>query len=211
MTNHPSTTFAGFILIAASLSASAQNLLPFQEEENTQIAWASEIFATNLMSDGVTTFEASGQSIRFELGTFATGFDPRNASPQDWLDNWIILQGTDYDPIENQFINTATLHAGDPAFTAGGQAYIWGYNSKDPEIMDSTGWLIVGSPLWTWPSTSAPLPSVFSMSDATNADVLIGSVNGSGYHMQLATPVPEPATPLMLALAGVSFAMRRRR
>jgi hypothetical protein len=189
----------------------AQIIQPIDPLAGTEIAWASEAFATNLMADGITTFEASGDDIRFELGTFAPGFDPRTATPEQWLTSWIVLQGAGYDMVDQQFIQTTTLYSNATPFLTGGQAFIWGYNTKD--INSGAEWLIVGAPSWTWPASNSPLPTTFSMSDALQADVIFGSVNQSGHHMQLGavTPVPEPGTMLLAAIATVGCVLRRRR
>ncbi len=199
----------GLILLASAGISSAQNLtLP-----GTQIAWASDAFATNLMADGITTFEASGKTIHFELGAFASGFDPGSATPEALILNWTPIQSTHYDPDDQQFIQTADLLNNDAPFTFGGQAYIWGYTSRDLE--NDAEWLIVGAAEWTWPSASAPLPTTFSMGDASPGEALVGAVNSGSFHMKLgsvtATAIPEPAAPLLLAAAAFAFGTRRNR
>lgn len=203
--------FAGSMFFCAVAHATAQNLEPPEEATGTQIAWASEAFAVNVLSDGITTFEESGYDIRFELGTFAAGFDPLTATPEQWLSNWIVLQGAEYDLVDQQFIQTSTLYSNSDPFAAGGQAFIWGYTTKD--LNAGAEWLIVGAASWTWPAATSPLPVTFSMSDATTGDALIGSVNESGHHMQFGavTAVPEPAGPLLLLFSTAAFALRRRR
>ncbi len=201
----------GSLLLLTASFAGAQNIQPPEDSNGTQIAWASEAFAINLLADGITTFEDSGYDIRFELGTFKAGFDPLTATPEQWLSNWIVLQGADYDLVDQQFIQTATLNHNTEPFVAGTQAFIWGYNTKD--LTMGAEWLIVGASSWTWPSSSAPLPTTFSMSDATSADVLVGNVNGSGFHMQLGavTAVPEPSTSLLAVFTVTVLALRRKR
>lgn len=192
----------------------AQTLPPPPEMSvatGTQIAWASDAFATNLMADGVTTFEASGKTIRFEIGTFMTGFDPSTEPFENWADKWVILQGTDYNLNDQQFIETATLYSNSEPFSIGAQAYIWGYLDKDLS-QGETEWILMSSPAWTIPAANSPLPSTFSVSDVRIQDVLIGSVAGPGgsYYMQLGT-VPEPSTCLLGLLTGIGLAVRRRR
>jgi hypothetical protein len=203
--------FIGIFFAAATGIASAQNLVA-PEESGTQIGWATEAFATNYMADGVTTFEEHGESIRFELGTFAPGFDPTTATPDQWVSNWIVLQGADYDLVDQQVIQTATLSSNESPFTLNTQAYIWGYTSKS--VDPSSQWLLVAAPSWKWPSASSPLPTTFSMSDAKPQDALIGSVNpsGGGYHMQFEyVAVPEPSAALLACVASLGLVLRRRR
>lgn len=207
-----------FAILLAQLSGGgpslAQTLPPPPElsgAASTQIAWASDAFATNLMADGVTTFETSGKTIRFEIGTFMTGFDPSSEPFENWADKWVVLQGTDYDLNDQQFIGTATLSSNSDPFSIGAQTYIWGYLDKDL-TQGQTEWILMSSPAWTIPSTSSPLPSTFSVSDVRPQDVIIGSVGGPGgsYHMQLGT-VPEPSTLVLGLLAGIGLAVRRKR
>lgn len=197
--------------LAAICPLAAQNLQTIDPPSGTQIAWASEAFATNLMADGVTTFENSGRDIHFELGAFAPGFDPRTATPEQWLTSWIVLQGAEYDMIDRQFIQTATLYDNATPFTTGAQAFIWGYTTKDPGA--GAEWLIVGASSWTWPASTSPLPTTFSMSDASQSDVLIGSVNEAGHHMELGavTVVPEPGAVFLSAMASLACVVRRKR
>lgn len=199
---------AGALLCAASHLPGQDLPAPEEgDESSTQIAWASEAFANNLMADGVTTFEDSGDTIQFEIGTFTSGFDPTTASFDDLLLNWVVLDTTTYNNGDQQFIDTTTLYSNADPFTVGGQAYVWGFNTKDLSSGDAE-WLIVSSDAWLWPSVDSPLPSTFSMSDATMAGVIVGGVNSGAYHMQL-TAVPEPAT-ATLAVLGL-LALRRRR
>ncbi len=203
----------GIVLIATGDLALSQNSIT---PPGTQIGWASEAFGTNLMADGVTTFEEAvlhdGLTIRFELGAFKEGFDPRNASQADWADNWIILQGTDYDTGDQQFIETATLVSNGSSFGLNAQAYIWGFTSKDAE--PESQWVLLAAPAWKWPAASSPLPTTFSVSDASALDAIIGSVNPSSgsYHMRFDyVAVPETSTSLLAALAVVTLVWRRKR
>lgn len=207
-----------FALLLAHLTGGglslAQTLPPPPElsgAASTQIAWASDAFATNLMADGVTTFETSGKTIRFEIGTFMTGFDPSTEPFENWADKWVVLQGTDYNLNDQQFIETATLFSNNDPFSIGAQAYIWGYLDKDLS-QGETEWILMSSPAWTIPAANSPLPSTFSVSDVRVQDVLIGSVGGPGgsYYMQLGT-VPEPSTLVLGLLAGIGLAFRRKR
>lgn len=182
----------------------------------TQIGWASEAFATNFMADGVTTFEqaiaGSGITIRFELGTFVDGFDPRSANPADWVSNWIVLQGADYNSNDQQVIDTATLSSNSTPFGLNAQAYIWGFTSKeaDPESQ----WILMAAPAWKWPDSNSPLPTTFSVSSALPQDAIYGSVNpiSDAYHMQLSyVVIPEASSSLLAAAALIGTAWRRRR
>jgi hypothetical protein len=192
----------------------AQTLPPPPEMSGatgTQIAWASDAFATNLMADGVTPFEASGKTIRFEIGTFMTGFDPSTEPFENWADKWVVLQGTDYDLNDQQFIGTATLFSNSDPFSIGAQAYIWGYLDKDLS-QGETEWILMSSPAWSIPAANSPLPTTFSVSDVRVQDVLVGSVGGPGgsYYMQLGT-VPEPSTCLLGMISLLSLALHRKR
>ena len=204
--------FLGIAISAASGLVCGQDLsgLP-----GTQIGWASEAFATNFMADGVTTFEqaiAGGASIRFELGTFTTGFDPRTATSADCVANWIVLQGADYNTGDQQVIETATLDTNSTPFGINGQAYIWGFTSKD--IDPDSQWILMAAAVWKWPDSDSPLPSTYSVSDALPMDAIFGSVNpiSDAYHMQFSyVAIPEPSSSLLAATALIGMAWRRRR
>ena len=181
-----------------------------------QIGWASEAFRTNLMADGVATFEKAiqedGISIQFELGAFKPGFDPRNASQATWADNWIVLQWADYDTGDQQVIETATLNTNVSPFGQNQQAYIWGFTAKEAE--PASQWILLAAPSWKWPATTSQQPSTFSVGDATPFDAIIGSVNpaSGSYHMQFGNvTVPETSTSLLAATTLLMVTWRRRR
>lgn len=199
------------LMLAACLTA------PLQAQQNgVQIAWASDAFAHNVMADGTTTFGGSPVAIRFEIGTFREGFDPTAHHQSEWAANWVTLQTADYDPVENQVIQTATLFSNDSPFRENTPAYIWGYNTKDV-ASGIAEWIVLSADEWMWPSASSTLPSSFSISDASSSsEMLMGSVNGMfngvDYHMRLeAVVIPEPSVFSVLALSsGIVFLRRRR-
>ena len=203
------------VFITAGGLSSGQNIEPVS---GSQIGWASQAFATNYMADGVTTFEQAGQPIYFQLGTFTQGFDPSTASPEQWASNWLVLQGTDgspqvvYDTGDQQFIQTSTLTSNATPVVEGGQAYIWGFTSKD--VNPTSQWILLAAPAWKWPNAGALQSATFSVSDATPQNAIMGSVNptGGGFHMQLEyVVVPEPSASLLAAAAAFGLVWRRRR
>jgi hypothetical protein len=209
MKSSPISWLIGLALAGATQLGFCQNLTP---PASIQIGWASNAFATNLMADGVTTFEDAAKAIHFELGTFSPGFDPRSATPDQWVSSWIVLQGTDYDLIDQQFVQTATLSSNATPFAANTQAYIWGYTSKT--VDPTSEWLLVGATSWKWPDLNAVgTPPVFSMGDAKSADAIIGQVNyaGTHVHMQLAYAIPEPSSSLLFAMTLWGLVWVRRR
>lgn len=226
MEKSPLSAFAGLMFLAVVAPAFAQTS---ESLENTnqkwtvsadaiagaQIAWASDAFAHNVMADGVTTFGGSAKVIQFELGTFAEGFDPTQASPSEWAANWIVLQTATYDPNDDQVIQTGTLLANTSPFYEGAQAYIWGYTTKD--VNAGAEWIVLGADSWTWPAHDASVPSTFSVSDVTQShEMLFGSVNSSTngvfHHMQLElVTIPEPAGISLLGFVAFGWVWRRRR
>lgn len=215
----PISAVTGVLLLAVMTPASAQSYESLTNDKSIQIFWASTAFENNLRADGTTTFGGSPVNIQFELGTFSAGFDPRGASPTEWAANWVVLQTAAYDPIENQVIQTATLNSNSAPFYENGQAYIWGYTTKDVNS-GIAEWIMLAANEWKWPSVDAMQPSGFSVSDADSpSEILLGSVNGSfngvDYHMQLAhvpnTAIPEPSAAVLSGLALMGMAMRRKR
>lgn len=208
----PVSFIARRLLCAAVLTAPLH-----AQEAGVQIAWASDAFATNLMADGSITFGGAPMTIHFELGTFKQGFDPTTSPVSEWAGNWIVLQGTMYDPVENQVIQTATLPDNSSPFFEDSPAFIWGFTTKDASS-GTAEWIVLSADNWKWPSTTNPGTETFSVSDADlPSEVLFGSVNGvfNGieYHMMLqkAEAVPEPGGLLLSGLAGMALLFRRKR
>lgn len=216
MESHRSIIIAGVFLAFSCLHAGAQTYESLTGDKSIEIAWASDAFATNLRSNGTTTFGGSPVEIRFEIGTFAVGFDPRTASPAQWAANWIVLQSATYDKSENQVIQTATLSTNSAPFTENSQAYIWGYTTKDVGSGQAE-WIMLAADSWKWPSLDAPTASTFSVSDVKSpSEMILGSVNGTyngtSYHMMLSSiPVPEPSVPLVSCLTTLGLLLRRKR
>lgn len=213
--NRHTTRFPILFFILGACHLSAQNIEPQEPGTGTQIAWASEAFSLNLMADGVTTFGDSGQQIRFELGTFAPGFDPTTASPEQWASSWIVLQGAEYDLVDGQFINTTTLYSNADGFAVGSQAFIWGYNTLD--INEGTEWILMAASDWKWPSAGSLLPTTFSLSSETpGSAAILGTVNdpatGSLMQLQAVYPlvVPEPSVSILAAISSTLLLRRRR-
>ncbi len=211
----PISAVAGMIFLTAICPTNAQTYESLTGDDGAEIAWASDAFATNIRADGTTTFGGSPMIIQFELGTFTAGFDPRSASPAEWAANWVVLQTATYDKTEDQVIQTATLGTNTAPFSENGQAYIWGYTTKD--LNGGAEWIMLAANSWKWPAVDATLPVTFSVSDVTkSSEMIMGSVNGHfngvNYHMMLeAVAVPEPSALLLSGLAGLGLVLRRRR
>ncbi len=202
-------TVSLFAAAAFILPLGAQNL-PFDERRGIQFGWASEAFATNLRADGMLTFEEAEEEIRFQLGAFREGFNPAEYDPSEWQDHWIVLQTAVYDPFDQQVIATATLTDNEEPFLAGGQIWVWAFNSI--EYAEDSEWLLVAPTGWHWPDVSSVLPVTYSLADALPDDAVFGAINGPGFHLRLqqATAIPEPAL-VMLSSIGFLMLLRRRR
>lgn len=107
----------------------------------------------------------------------------------------------------------------------GRQAYIWIRNGDNPE--PGTEWLVVTTSSWVFPAADPAccgnsLPLEWSSSDLTGGDVPLwgsqGGTPGPGeytvtgpYTQQTFTFVPEPSSALLVGMAGLMLATRRRR
>ncbi len=198
-----------FATVAFILPLGAQNY-PLGDEPGIQFGWASEAFATNLRADGMLTFEEAEEEILFQLGAFRDGFNPATSDPSQWQDHWVVLQTATYDPFDQQVIATATLTGNEEPFFAGGQIWVWAFNSI--EYAEDSEWLLVAPTGWHWPDVSSVLPVTYSLSDALPEDAVFGAINGSGFHLRLqqAMVIPEPAL-AMLSSIGFLLLLRRRR
>lgn len=209
----PISAAARHVLCAVALIAPLH-----AQDSGVQIGWASNAFATNLRADGTTTFGGTPVTIQFELGAFKQGFDPTVRPQSEWAANWVVLQSTTYDTVENQFIQTATLTSNSLPFAEDSAAFIWGFTTKDTSSANAE-WIVLSADNWKWPSAATPTVETFSVSDVTtSSEMLVGSVNGifngTNYHMMLESVtivVPEPSGIALAGLAGLGLLFRRKR
>lgn len=191
--------------------------------------WGNAVFDTIVDSGGNPVNPAT---FTFELGAFTEGFDPANATYQEWIENWQVFDTADYNPLTSQFGSTAYMQPdGTSPLDPGGfsflnqQAYLWIRNGDDP--LPGTEWLLVTTDSWMFPAAAddpccpKSLPYEWFASDLTGTDVPLygsqGGIPGEGEHtdsgtytLQTYTFVPEPAAVSLLGLAGLA-ALRRRR
>jgi hypothetical protein len=158
-------------------------LLCNQLEAAISIEWSSDLNAVNRQSDGVTAFD---EQFEFLVGTFE-GIKPSADNLEEW-ESAFRLFGTAVYSIENKrFSNAKTLTSNDPPFTTSVRAYIWGRNGT------TTGseWILIGKPSWTWPAANPggppPFPIRWLVANAEGDDVILGSVEEGGFHMQTAS------------------------
>ncbi len=161
------------------------------------IGFSSTIGATNVRGDGAPM----GSEFTFEIGTFTDGFEPSADNTADWLAHWAPLSDAAADPIPESAVayesrelpppfpagTTAAGFSGEvvfdhnePPFQAMGAVFIWGYDNRTEA--GAGEWILVTSSTWGWPVATANYPAVsFSIGDADT--VVLGAVNGDGFHM----------------------------
>jgi PEP-CTERM motif len=191
--------------------------------------WGSEVF-----SDLVDSEERPlDETFIFEVGAFEIGFVPDANNVAQWSSNWQVFDRAIYNQENGYFASTAhmlddgTSDSNPPGGLSfeGLSAFIWVRNGDDPIV--GTEWLLTRASNWVFPSANPgccdnELQLQWSVSDlGTNGETPIwggydgvqggGVFTNTGTHtLQTHTFVPEPSSLLMLALAGVFMARRRR-
>lgn len=176
------------------------------------VNFASAMGETNLQSDG----SQMDADFVFQIGAFSGGFEPGAHNTDEWLAHWVPLSDAAGDPIAGATTSFGANALPSPPFPAGtvtsgfsgsaefdhsqapfqalGSVYIWGYDNRDTP--GAAEWLLVTSSTWGWPSgTENPPTTTFSIGEADT--VVLGGVNGDGYHMRSAavTVSPESTVP----------------
>lgn len=161
----------GVLLLASSWTASAQT-----------ITWSSLSKSINLTSSHSNRIA----DFRFELGVFEGSFIPTSENTDQWALNWRPAQETFYNTKTKRFADQFTVTNNNAPFTAGKDAYIWGFDGNSQE----SEWILFRNNKWKWP-LAASTPSPINTTDlswvAEQADaVLIGEIvtSGSPYLMK---------------------------
>jgi hypothetical protein len=149
---------------------------------DVSIVWQSDLNATNRQSDGATPIDGS---FVFELGSFV-GITPTAGNLDQWQDAWRPFGAARYSTAQKRFSNSKTLTSNVAPFTTTTQAYIWGRNGTAP----GSEWILIGKSAWKWPNANPggppPFPVNWLVDGAAGGDVILGSVNEGGFHMQTA-------------------------
>lgn len=158
-------------------------LLGVRIDAAISIEWTSDRNALNRQSDGVTPLDGD---FEFLLGTFE-GIIPSSENLEEWEGAFRVF-GTAVYSIENQqFSKSKTLENNDPPFASSARAYIWGRNGT----ASGSEWILIGKPSWTWPDANPggppPVPLSWFVATASGDDVILGSVEEGGFHMQTAS------------------------
>ncbi|MGK0189375.1 MAG: hypothetical protein ACI9R3_005192 [Verrucomicrobiales bacterium] len=141
----------------------------------SQINWRSPILAINATSSGA----AMDASFDFQLGTFASGFQPSADNLDEWSTHWSELDTTEYNATTRFFSSSVLLTSNDP-FVVGTSGYFWGRNGSDNE------WILLRSVRWRWPvaNNGVAFPLEWEIDQSTVA--ILGEVNGEGFLMKSA-------------------------
>jgi hypothetical protein len=118
-------------------------------------------------------------AFRFELGVFEGTFDPAVADRELWAQNWRPAQRVVYNATAENFSAEYVVENNVPPFTAGKQAYIWGFRGDAL----SGEWILLTDVSWTWPEPVDPnaFPPPFPLDWlADDATPILGEINASG-------------------------------
>ena len=122
----------------------------------------------------------------FLVGTFE-GITPHAHNPEEWKGAFRIFGTAVYSLENKRFSNAKTLINNDPPFTTSARAYIWGRNGTS----SGSEWILIGKPSWMWPAANPggppPFPIRWLVANAEGDDVILGSVEEGGFHMQTAS------------------------
>jgi len=227
-------------ILTKLLSILALLVLGLSNADSQTLNWGSpfsESFTSNLAdSQG----NALNDTYTFEIGTFGDGFNPNAANAADWYTHWKAFdaasfsEGT-FDPATGYVTATADMNpsgfstspdATSNTFNFSGlEAFLWVRNSNSPGT--NSEWALVRAGSWTFPTADpeccpSEFPVNWSVSDLTSEVPVYGgqggiqgdgvhSVSGS-YFIQTYTfaAVPEPSAVLMIGMAALALARRRR-
>ena len=156
-------------------------LVEFGQGE-VSITSRSDWNANNRQSDGVTFLDGG---FVFELGSFVE-ITPTSDNLDQWEAAWRPFGSASYDVSQQVFSNSKTLTSNTAPFTTTTRAYIWRRNGTPP----GSEWILIGKPTWKWPNANPvgppPFPVSWLVDGATGSDVILGSVNEGGFHLQTA-------------------------
>lgn len=203
-----------------------------------QINWSSQLFSSIVDSNGNPL---PPENFVFELGYFNGSFDPAVNDFGTWIDNWTGVDiatytSTEYFDDNSNSLGTYGYFTGQfnmsdvsGSFDDLGierEAFIWIRNATEP--VPGTEWLVVRAATWLYPQLdseccSNDTPTIWSVSELGEFDVpLFGNQSGfegpgersvydSTADLQTYTFIPEPSSALLVGLAGVACAFRRRK
>lgn len=177
------------IILIAILIATAMAPLHGQ-----QVLWGSPANRTSLTSAG--SGNQLDASFTFQVGTFfeagVPGWMPSAANTAEWADHWLAADSAVYHETFRAFTGSSPF---DPAL-AGGQGYIWGFDSNLAE----GEWILLTDPNWIFPSFETGLKFPLSWQTSRASTVVVGSSNNlpdAAYHLKTAkiTISPPPLVP----------------
>jgi hypothetical protein len=195
------------VYFAAAVAAFAQQSINF----------LSPIPAVGTYSN--TTDWDTGGGFSFEIGAFASGFNPTASNVGSWASNWTVAnQGAPGvttwidDDGDIGFSGAGRVISQSAPFTANAPLYIWGYDSKEAGVRE---WVLLSNTSWMVASDiSSSISTDFVVNSSTSA--VLGGVSNNGATLQSAlvivSAIPEPAAfAVFVGVGAVGLVGLRRR
>ncbi|WP_035601223.1 hypothetical protein [Haloferula sp. BvORR071] len=135
------------------------------------IRWFSDPLKDNRTSSGA----AMDGGFRFELGVFTGGFTPTSANTADWASHWASAQRAVYNESNRLFTAQFTVTSNASPFTAGAQAWVWGFGGTS-----GREWILFRALSWTWPEPDPIDPIGFDWNADDATQVVLGAIKPPG-------------------------------
>lgn len=155
------------------------------------VNWGTLRFQTYFKSDSTPLDD----TFLFELGGFADEFTPTSGNTHLWWEKWRPAQRQYYTELPTGLSASYEVASNASPFQTNQQGYIWGHHGG----VAAGEWILLTSPSWKWPEVSVPGnpdPGSVSWTSATATQIILGQINGSGFHLKTAAVTNSPLRPV---------------